>query len=77
MTSWPSLKTDLSNAGAEWVDREVVEDHNLITGRKPDDIPAFNQKRIEILQKNNPTPRSGLASGKIKEGGITPPSLLD
>jgi len=40
MTSWPSLKTDRSNAGAEWVDREVVEDHNLITSRKPDDIPA-------------------------------------
>jgi len=51
MTSWPSLKTDLINAGAEWVDREVVEDHNLITSRKPDDIPAFNQKMIEIFQK--------------------------
>jgi protease I len=51
MTSWPSLKTDLLNAGAEWVDREVVEDRNLITSRKPDDIPAFNRKMIEAFQR--------------------------
>ncbi|HEX5964389.1 MAG TPA: type 1 glutamine amidotransferase domain-containing protein [Pyrinomonadaceae bacterium] len=47
ITSWPSLKTDLINAGAEWVDREVVVDHGLVTSRKPADIPAFNQKMIE------------------------------
>lgn len=47
MTSWPSLKTDLVNAGADWVDREVVVDHGLVTSRKPADIPAFNQKMIE------------------------------
>jgi protease I len=47
MTSWPSLKTDLRNAGAEWVDQEVVADQGLITSRKPDDIPAFNRKMIE------------------------------
>jgi len=47
LTSWPSLKTDLQNAGAEWVDQEVVSDNGLITSRKPDDIPAFNQKMIE------------------------------
>lgn len=47
MTSWPSLKTDLINAGANWVDREVVVDHGLITSRKPEDIPAFNKKMIE------------------------------
>ena len=41
MTSWPSLQTDLRNAGAEWVDEEVVVDRNLVTSRKPDDIPAF------------------------------------
>jgi protease I len=41
VTSWPSIKTDLLNAGARWVDREVVEDGNLITSRKPDDLPAF------------------------------------
>ena len=47
MTSWPSLKTDLRNAGANWVDQEVVVDHGLVTSRKPDDIPAFNEKMIE------------------------------
>jgi len=47
ITSWPSLKTDLINAGAKWVDREVVVEQGLITSRKPDDIPAFNQKMIE------------------------------
>lgn len=49
MTSWPSLKTDLKNAGANWVDQEVVRDGNLITSRKPDDLPAFNNALIEGL----------------------------
>jgi len=47
VTSWPSLKTDLRNAGAEWVDSEVVVDHGLITSRKPDDLPAFCTKMIQ------------------------------
>jgi protease I len=47
LTSWPSLKTDLRNAGANWVDQEVVEDRGLITSRKPDDIPAYIEKSIE------------------------------
>ena len=47
MTSWPSLKTDLRNAGAAWMDQQVVVDQGLVTSRKPDDIPAFNQKMIE------------------------------
>jgi protease I len=47
MTSWPSLQTDLKNAGAHWVDQECVVDHGLVTSRKPDDIPAFNRKMIE------------------------------
>jgi protease I len=47
MTSWPSLRADLENAGAEWVDREVVVDQGLITSRKPDDLPAFNRRMIE------------------------------
>ena len=47
VTSWPSLKTDLNNAGAMWVDQEVVTDNGLVTSRKPDDIPAFNKKMIE------------------------------
>jgi protease I len=49
MTSWPSLATDLRNAGAKWVDREVVVDNGLVTSRKPDDIPAFNAKVIEEI----------------------------
>jgi len=47
MTSWPSLATDLRNAGATWVDRECVVDRGLVTSRKPDDIPRFNDKMIE------------------------------
>lgn len=49
MTSWPSLRTDLRNAGAEWVDEEVVVDEKLITSRKPDDIPAFNRAVLGAL----------------------------
>ncbi|HKN65600.1 MAG TPA: type 1 glutamine amidotransferase domain-containing protein [Gemmatimonadaceae bacterium] len=47
VTSWPSLQTDLRNAGADWVDREVATDEGLVTSRKPDDIPAFSKKMIE------------------------------
>jgi deglycase len=47
MTSWPSLKTDLMNAGAHWVDEPVVTDKNIITSRKPDDIPKFNERIIQ------------------------------
>ena len=50
VTSWPSLKSDLTNAGAQWVDREVVRDENLVTSRKPDDIPAFNKSFQELLK---------------------------
>lgn len=51
IASWPSLKTDLQNAGAEWVDQEVVVDSNLVTSRKPDDIPAFNREMIELFSR--------------------------
>ena len=47
LTSWPSLKTDLQNAGADWVDEQVVVDNGLVTSRKPADIPAFNRKMLE------------------------------
>jgi protease I len=47
VTSWPSLQTDLRNAGAEWVDEEVHVDQGLVTSRKPDDLPAFNAKIVE------------------------------
>ena len=52
MTSWPSLHTDLKNAGAKWVDREVVEDDGLVTSRKPDDLPAFNKKIVEVFSRS-------------------------
>ena len=47
LTSWPSLRTDIENAGGTWTDQEVVTDQGLVTSRKPDDIPAFNKKMIE------------------------------
>lgn len=49
LTSWPSVRKDLENAGAKWIDREVVVDGNLITSRKPDDLPAFSQALLEAL----------------------------
>jgi protease I len=49
MTSWPSLKTDLRNAGAIWIDREVVEDRGFVTSRKPDDIPAFIRTMMDVF----------------------------
>jgi protease I len=49
VTSWPSLKSDLSNAGANWVDQEVARDGQFITSRKPDDIPAFTRAIIELV----------------------------
>ena len=52
VTSWPSLRTDLTNAGAHWFDQEVVVDGNLITSRKPDDLPAFNAKMIEVFSSS-------------------------
>ena len=49
MTSWPSLRADLANAGAQWVDEEVVNDGPLVTSRKPDDLPAFNKAMVELF----------------------------
>jgi deglycase len=49
VTSWPTLQTDIRNAGGDWVDEEVVVDGNLVTSRKPDDIPAFNEKMLELF----------------------------
>ncbi len=51
LTSWPSVRTDIRNAGGHWVDEEVVTDQNLTTSRKPDDIPAFNERLIRELSK--------------------------
>lgn len=53
VTSWPSIKTDLTNAGAEWVDQEVVEDGNLITSRKPDDLEAFTKALLSQIEQTS------------------------
>jgi protease I len=60
MTSWPSLKADLRNAGAEWTDEQVVVDGKLVTSRKPDDIPAFNKAIQSELTAGQPA-RAGAA----------------
>jgi protease I len=66
VTSWPSLKTDLRNAGAQWVDAEVVTDRGLVTSRNPDDLPAFNRKMIEEIAEGRHerrTARAGAVAG--------------
>jgi len=62
LTSWPAIKTDLRNAGANWVDEEVVVDNGLVTSRKPDDIPAFNEKMIEEFAQGKHAPRREAAA---------------
>src|SRR5262249_57507432 len=57
IASWPSLKTDVRNAGGEWVDQEVVVDCTLVTSRKPDDIPAFNRETIALFRRELPQSR--------------------
>jgi protease I len=60
MTSWPTLEADLRNAGAEWVDEQVVKDGCLVTSRKPDDIPQFDQAILELMAESRPIgPRAG------------------
>lgn len=58
LTSWPSIKTDLKNAGATWVDEQVVVDGNLVTSRKPDDIPAFDREMIALFARQAVTAAS-------------------
>jgi protease I len=71
ITSWPSIKTDLKNAGARWVDREVVVDDGLVSSRKPDDIPAFNRKMIEEFAKsrNIRSARAGMGASARNDAG--------
>ena len=63
LASWPSLRTDIENAGAHWVDQEAVVDGNLVTSRKPDDIPAFNREMIALLGRlrGGQAPQAGTA----------------
>lgn len=63
LTSWPSLQTDIRNAGGIWVDREVAQDRGIITSRKPGDIPAFNKTIIEEIAAARPTPAPARKAG--------------
>jgi protease I len=66
LTSWPAIKTDVRNAGGNWVDDEVVVDNGLVTSRKPDDIPAFNDKMIEEFCEGRHSPKSATASSQLE-----------
>jgi len=62
LTSWPSLKTDIQNAGGNWVDEEVVVDNGVVTSRNPGDIPAFSAKLIEEISEGKHTPEHAMAA---------------
>ncbi|MFL6514945.1 MAG: type 1 glutamine amidotransferase domain-containing protein [Chthoniobacterales bacterium] len=66
LTSWPAIKTDVRNAGGNWVDHEVVVDNGLVTSRKPDDIPAFNRKMIEEFREGRHAAMAGSASSQLE-----------
>jgi protease I len=66
LTSWPAIKTDVRNAGGNWVDQEVVVDNGLVTSRKPDDIPAFNEKMIEEFGEGRHVTTSGMQSSELE-----------
>jgi deglycase len=70
LTSWPSIQTDLKNAGASWVDREVVVDGNLVTSRKPDDIPAFNRELMRLIEES----KSGTSVRGSREAASAEPA---
>ena len=63
VTSWPSLKTDIRNAGGTWEDKEVIVSNGVVTSRKPDDIPAFNREMIELFSKG--AEESGQSERKV------------
>ena len=66
VTSWTAIQTDVRNAGAHWVDEEVVCDNGLVTSRKPADIPAFNRKMIEEFAEGVHARHSGLAASAVR-----------
>lgn len=68
VTSWPTLQVDLENAGAEWVDEQVVLDDGLVTSRKPDDIPAFNSAMIDLFAEGQKSERGARAARPGRTG---------
>ena len=65
VTSWPSLKTDIRNAGGQWTDETVVVDRALVTSRKPDDIPAFNERMIAEFAEGTPASRQDRSTVEV------------
>lgn len=65
VTSYESIQSDLKNAGAQWVDQEVVVDNGLVTSRKPDDLPAFNRKMIEEFAEGRHSQKPALEAAKV------------
>src|SRR5881392_3742873 len=66
MTSWPAIKVDMRNAGANWVDEEVIVDNGLVSSRKPDDIPAFNKKMIEEFAEGRHVKQTQMAGAELE-----------
>ena len=78
LTSWPSVKTDIRNAGGNWVDEEVVVDNGLVTSRKPDDLPAFCAKAVEeFAEGRHATQQVGVGAGAAENDRGTPASRID
>ena len=76
LTSWPSLQTDIRNAGGTWVDEEVVVDGNLVTSRNPGDLPAFNARLVELVEPpGDPTGAPSAAAPGPPGPGTAPVSL--
>jgi protease I len=71
LTSWPSLQADLKNAGANWVDQEVVVDKGIVSSRKPQDIPAFNREMLKLFEAGQASAASRSASTAARSGART------
>jgi protease I len=70
LTSWPSLKTDIRNAGGKWVDQEVVYDDGIVTSRKPDDIPAFNQRMLDVFAQGQIQRRETIQADEMVDEAV-------
>src|SRR5437588_4729520 len=66
MTSWPAIKVDMRNAGANWVDQEVIVDNGLVSSRKPDDIPAFNKRMVEEFAEGRHAKQAQMAGAELE-----------